>query len=111
MSGRESVIQSAVDFLKDPRVQSSPLANKVAFLEKKGLTSQEIEEAMSRANGKQPTQNQNQNQNYPMMPPPLPPPLPPQKKGLFSNLDWKDMFIGLVVAGGVVYGGTLAIQV
>ena len=48
---REDIIQSAVKFLKDPKVASSPLAKKIAFLESKGLSSEEIEEAVSRSNG------------------------------------------------------------
>jgi len=34
------------------QVQTSPLAKRVAFLETKGLTNDEIEEALSRAQGK-----------------------------------------------------------
>ncbi|KAF9201336.1 peroxisomal membrane protein pex14 [Haplosporangium sp. Z 27] len=110
MSGlREDILASAVKFLQDPNVQSSPLGKKVAFLESKGLTSKEIEEAMARVNGTStgataatapavvhqaavPYQGQGQV----MMAPP-PPPLP-------YKYDWKDMFIAAVVAGGFSYG-------
>ncbi|KAF9129523.1 peroxisomal membrane protein pex14 [Mortierella sp. 14UC] len=110
MSGkREDILASAVKFLQDPKVQASSLGKKVAFLESKGLTSEEIEEAMQRANGTAPAagavstaivpaQHQQMMQPYPgqqvmMAPPPLPP-----------KYDWKDMFIAAVVAGGFSYG-------
>ncbi|CAJ0847533.1 3038_t:CDS:2 [Entrophospora sp. SA101] len=46
---RTELITPAVNFLKDPKVQSSPLQKRVAFLESKGLTSEEIEEALKQA--------------------------------------------------------------
>ncbi|KAF9187827.1 peroxisomal membrane protein pex14 [Haplosporangium sp. Z 767] len=113
MSGvREDIIASAVKFLQDPKVQASSLGKKVAFLESKGLTQQEIEEAMARANGTStgapagtvavaappvPAQYAalaHPGQGQVMM---APPPLPPK-------YDWKDMFIAAVVAGGFSYG-------
>ena len=36
-------------FLNSPSVRNTPLAKKVAFMEKKGLTSEEIKEALRRA--------------------------------------------------------------
>eukprot|EP01101_Sappina_pedata_P009486 TRINITY_DN5556_c0_g1_i1.p1 TRINITY_DN5556_c0_g1~~TRINITY_DN5556_c0_g1_i1.p1 ORF type:complete len:425 (+),score=151.63 TRINITY_DN5556_c0_g1_i1:2-1276(+) len=45
---RENFVQNAVAFLQNPSVKSTPMARKVAFLEHKGLTSEEITEAMSR---------------------------------------------------------------
>ncbi|KAJ3111635.1 peroxisomal membrane protein pex14 [Phlyctochytrium bullatum] len=50
MSKREETIELAVRFLKDPKVQQSTLAKRIAFLESKGLTAEEIEEAVNRAN-------------------------------------------------------------
>lgn len=46
----EELLSSAVSFLKDPGVASSPLNKKIEFLQSKGLNEQEIEEAMKRAN-------------------------------------------------------------
>ncbi|KAH7053776.1 peroxisomal membrane anchor protein conserved region-domain-containing protein [Linnemannia elongata] len=112
MSGkREDILASAVKFLQDPKVQASSLGKKVAFLESKGLTSEEIEEAMQRANGTAPAAGAavsqalvpGQSQQQQMVPYPgqqvmmAPPPLPPK-------YDWKDMFIAAVVAGGFSYG-------
>ncbi|ORZ27665.1 peroxisomal membrane anchor protein conserved region-domain-containing protein [Lobosporangium transversale] len=98
MSGkREDILASAVKFLQDPKVQSSPLGKKVAFLESKGMTSEEIEEAMQRANGTAATTTTaapyGPGGQVMMAPPPLPP-----------KYDWKDMFIAAVVAGGFSYG-------
>ncbi|KAJ2354582.1 peroxisomal membrane protein pex14, partial [Coemansia sp. RSA 2611] len=108
---REDIIESAVRFLRDPKVQSSTLAKKISFLETKGLTNTEIEDALARAKGAQP-QPSGSNVSaaitaagpavsgpgygyaQPMRPPP--PARPP--------LDWKDYFIAAVVAGGLGYG-------
>lgn len=110
---REDIMASAVKFLQDPKVQTSSLGKKVAFLESKGLTSEEIEEAMSRANGAAPSApaagapvagapgGQMVQYGYPgpqgVMVAGVPPPLP-------QKYDWKDMFIAAVVAGGFGYG-------
>ncbi|KAI8853795.1 peroxisomal membrane anchor protein conserved region-domain-containing protein [Chytridium lagenaria] len=50
MAKREETIELAVRFLKDPKVQASTLAKRIAFLESKGLTAEEIEEAVNRSN-------------------------------------------------------------
>ncbi|KAF9328829.1 peroxisomal membrane protein pex14 [Podila minutissima] len=113
---REDIMASAVKFLQDPKVQASSLGKKVAFLESKGLTSEEIEEAMSRANGTALAAppaagpvaggapgGQMVQYGYPgpqqggVMVAGVPPPLP-------QKYDWKDMFIAAVVAGGFGYG-------
>ncbi|CAG8651511.1 12309_t:CDS:2 [Ambispora leptoticha] len=52
---REETVNSAVNFLKDPKVQKSTLQARVSFLESKGLTSEEIEEALRRAKGGAPS--------------------------------------------------------
>ncbi|KAI9284881.1 peroxisomal membrane anchor protein conserved region-domain-containing protein [Umbelopsis sp. AD052] len=101
---REVMLKSAVSFLSDPKVQSAPLAKKVAFLESKGLTAEEIEEAMSRANGKstEPTTAAAPGAvAYPgggvVMQ--AAPPVPAR-----ASYDWRDVFIAAVMAGGVGYG-------
>lgn len=43
---RSGLIETAVDFLKDDQVKSAPLSKKIAFLESKGLTQQEIDLAL-----------------------------------------------------------------
>jgi peroxin-14 len=107
---REELITSAISFLSDPKVQSAPLAKKVSFLESKGMTSEEIEEAMARVNGKSSgttttttATNIPQNGGMIVQQQPgmvmAPPPLPPR-----PSYDWRDIFIAAVLAGGVGYG-------
>ncbi len=47
---REDLIANSVNFLLHPKVRNSPVSQKTAFLQKKGLTPAEIQEAFSRAN-------------------------------------------------------------
>ncbi|KAJ3014992.1 peroxisomal membrane protein pex14 [Thoreauomyces humboldtii] len=101
---REDIIQSAVRFLSDPKVQESPLAKRIAFLEKKGLSPAEVEVALARANGTpvaptsavQPGQYVGAGgpyQPYPAYPPPPPP-----------SYGWKDYTLGAIGVAGVGYG-------
>ncbi|KNE55772.1 hypothetical protein AMAG_01649 [Allomyces macrogynus ATCC 38327] len=46
---REELVGPAVRFLSDAKVQSAPMAKKIAFLEAKGLTTDEINLAVQRA--------------------------------------------------------------
>lgn len=101
------MVQSAVTFLADPNVQSSPFSQRISFLESKGLTSQEIDLALSQAahsggaggpsavaharGGGVPPPGA-----YPMVPA-YPPMQPPRR-------DWRDWFIMGVVSGTVGYG-------
>ncbi|KAI7878284.1 hypothetical protein K492DRAFT_132929 [Lichtheimia hyalospora FSU 10163] len=108
---REDLIQSAVSFLTDPKVQSAALTKKVSFLESKGMTSEEIEEAMSRANGKAPTATTaaapavgSQQPGGAVVPyntavATQPPPVPAR-----PSYDWRDVFIAAVLTGGATYG-------
>ncbi|CAO3687639.1 unnamed protein product [Rhizopus microsporus] len=102
---REDLISSAISFLSDPKVQSAPLAKKVSFLESKGITSEEIEEAMARVNGKSAavttttTTVGNPQPGTVMYPAAVPPPVPTR-----PSYDWRDIFIAAVLAGGVGYG-------
>lgn len=106
----EDLIASAIDFLKDPNVVSSPLTKKIEFLESKGLNQQEIEEALRRVdNGVSNEQNnKHSNTTNPSTtynsPNPLPidyynvnPPALPEKT-------WKDYFIMATATAGVTYG-------
>ncbi|KAJ2386225.1 peroxisomal membrane protein pex14 [Coemansia sp. RSA 2559] len=111
---REDVIESAVRFLTDTKVQSSTLAKKISFLETKGLTTDEIEYALARSKGSQAAASSQTSTTAPSLGsqgpapaygyasqagPPAPPP-PPSR----PPLDWKDYFIAAVVAGGLGYG-------
>ena len=46
---REGLVSNAVQFLRHPNVVGTPLARRVAFLKRKGLTSSEIDAAVRRA--------------------------------------------------------------
>ncbi|KPV71940.1 uncharacterized protein RHOBADRAFT_40002 [Rhodotorula graminis WP1] len=103
---RAQLIASAVSFLRDPATASSPLAQRIAFLESKGLSQPDIELALQQAGAGAPA-----------------PPYPgaaaragPYSVGPHSpyghqlnefQRDWRDWFIMGVVGGGV---GWLAVK-
>ncbi|KAF9187488.1 hypothetical protein BGZ51_001272 [Haplosporangium sp. Z 767] len=86
---RENMVQQAVSFLSSPSVQSAEESKKIQFLEKKGLTTKEIELAKARVAGtastpapQQPQQQQQPSYQTPA-PAPMnsataPPPVPPR---------------------------------
>ncbi|CEG44353.1 Peroxisomal membrane anchor protein (peroxin) [Plasmopara halstedii] len=45
---REEMVTNGLNFLQHPNVQATPLSERVSFLEKKGLTKEEIQEAIER---------------------------------------------------------------
>ncbi|KAJ8061346.1 hypothetical protein OCU04_010408 [Sclerotinia nivalis] len=114
MAIREDLVASAVTFLQDPSVSASPLENRIAFLQSKNLTQEEVDAALGRASGEQSPASQNYS-NYPpqqqvaRQPPPayggyqqypwqqLPPLEVPKR-------DWRDWFIMATVTGGIGYG-------
>lgn len=99
---RDDMLKSAVSFLSDPKVQSAPLAKKIAFLESKGMTSEEIEEAMARVNGKSTAVTTTTTTAGPVAYPAgvmQAPPVPAR-----ASYDWRDVFIATVMAGSVGYG-------
>ncbi|KAL7622269.1 peroxisomal membrane protein pex14 [Parahypoxylon ruwenzoriense] len=115
MPVREDIVASAVAFLQDPNVASSPTENKLSFLRSKNLTQEEIDVAFSRSGTSPPvtastpstpTSSSSQQQPYygQYQPPSqpygwqLPPPPEPPKR------DWRDWFIMATVVGGVGYG-------
>lgn len=118
---REDLVSSAVSFLQDPSVAASALDKRVAFLQSKNLTQEEIDVALARVGDEFQTEN-------PVAPPPpsqyptrgqqmtrqpagygygygpyqggqwpQAPPEPPQR-------DWRDWFIMATVTSGVGYG-------
>ncbi|XP_058227355.1 peroxisomal membrane protein PEX14 [Rhododendron vialii] len=54
---REEQVQNAVKFLSHPKVRGSPVMYRRSFLEKKGLTKEEIDEAFRRVPDPDPPQN------------------------------------------------------
>ncbi|KAJ3553045.1 hypothetical protein NPX13_g10973 [Xylaria arbuscula] len=112
MAIREDIVTSAVSFLQDPNVASSPIENKLSFLRSKNLTQEEIDAAFARTGSSPPpssapsqavTTTAQQQPYYPQhqQQPPYgwqaPPPEPPKR-------DWRDWFIMATVVGGVSYG-------
>ncbi|KAI0721269.1 hypothetical protein C8T65DRAFT_825844 [Cerioporus squamosus] len=102
---RQELMRNAVAFLADPKAQASPLAQRVQFLEAKGLTGPEIEEAMRQAAVNQSAPRPSV-QAYPPSaygpvygPMPYSPVQPPS-----HQWDWRDYFITAVVSGTVAYG-------
>lgn len=103
---RAQLIASAVSFLRDPATASSPLAQRIAFLESKGLAQPDIELALQQAGAPAPA-------------PPYPGarggyPGPHSSSSPYGGnhlnefqRDWRDWFIMGVVGGGV---GWLAVK-
>ncbi|KAH7915816.1 peroxisomal membrane anchor protein conserved region-domain-containing protein [Hygrophoropsis aurantiaca] len=103
MTDRQELVRNAVSFLSDFSTQQAPLAQRVQFLEAKGLTGPEIEDAMKQAANQtsgpaprfQPSLYQS---SYPQTYPQSPyPPIPQQ-------WDWRDYFITAVISGTITYG-------
>lgn len=114
MAIREEIVASAAQFLLDPSVANSSVANRVSFLRTKNLTQEEIDAALARVGVHQPagavatanggpmpaTQPQyyQQQPSYPPQYAAWQPPPPPPKR------DWRDWFIMATVVSGVGYG-------
>lgn len=115
---REDLINSAVSFLQEPSVASAPLDKKIAFLQSKNLTQEEIEVSLARAANPS-TANAGTSPAAASIPPspytyarglsPVPgygpypgywQPPPPE----VPRRDWRDWFIMATVMGGVSYG-------
>lgn len=101
-----------LEVLQDPSVSASPIESRIAFLQSKNLTQEEVDAALARAGGDNVSQANYQNyapqqqiarppptyggyQQYPWQQPP--PPEVPKR-------DWRDWFIMATVMGGVGYG-------
>jgi peroxin-14 len=97
MSDRQELIKNAVVFLSDPKTQSSPLAQRIQFLEAKGLTGPEIEVAFKQVSNQ--TTALAHNPGYPPSYSPALYPIvgPPQQ------WDWRDYFITAVLSGTAAY--------
>ncbi|PYH43327.1 uncharacterized protein BP01DRAFT_417306 [Aspergillus saccharolyticus JOP 1030-1] len=118
---REELISSAVSLLQDPSVASSPIEKRVAFLQSKNLTREEIDVALSRV-GEDPAAAAAATSTSNYQPPPQqavyrpPPPQSPapgygyppygqwQAPPEPPKRDWRDWFIMATVVGGVGYG-------
>ncbi|KAK9747909.1 hypothetical protein RND81_02G022700 [Saponaria officinalis] len=61
---REEQVQNAIKFLSHPRVRGSPVIHRRNFLEKKGLTKEEIDEAFRRVPDPSPTATSGQTSTH-----------------------------------------------
>ncbi|KAG6845782.1 hypothetical protein H0H87_003836 [Tephrocybe sp. NHM501043] len=79
-------MQNAVAFLVDPKAQASPLAQRIQFLEAKGLTPQEIDTALKQAtaNSPGPSYQQSYSSSYGVLSSSYPP--------AGQRWDWRDYF-------------------
>lgn len=113
---REELVVSAVHLLQQPQVSAAPLEKRIAFLQSKNLTSEEINAALQRV-GEPPVAPP----AGPAVPYVAPPPPPPPgyvgggsyypsgqlaQRGLNDQptRDWRDWFVMATISGGVGYG-------
>ncbi|EDO17524.1 hypothetical protein Kpol_534p3 [Vanderwaltozyma polyspora DSM 70294] len=100
-SNRKELLDSAVSFLNEPSVANAPLEKKIEFLKSKGLSEQEIEQALKVATDT-PSQSVVVSKSEPKIDrdefvyESLPPPLPAR--------DWRDYFIMATATAGLFYG-------
>ncbi|KAG5733177.1 hypothetical protein E4T56_gene13835, partial [Termitomyces sp. T112] len=94
---RQELVQNAVAFLADPKTQASPLAQRIQFLEAKGLNPQEIDTALKQAtsNNSGPSYQQNYPPGYGAYHLGAPP---------SQRWDWRDYFITAIISGSFAYG-------
>nr|CDP28331.1 PEX14 peroxisomal biogenesis factor 14 encoded by the pex14 gene [Podospora anserina S mat+] len=126
MAIREELVASAATFLQDPSVAASPIEKKVAFLQAKNLTQEEVNAALARVGAgvappqaytsqavvpaQQQQQHQPPQQYYGQQYPPQQqyPPYgwqpQPQQQTVPPRRDWRDWFIMATVVSGVSYG-------
>ncbi|KAK4219975.1 peroxisomal membrane protein PER10 [Rhypophila decipiens] len=118
MAIREDLVASAAKFLQDPSVASYPIEKKIAFLQAKNLTQEEVSAALARV-GTDPNTPQSYTAPptaagsqvvqapqpyYAQYPPQYPGYAWPQPPPEVPKRDWRDWFIMATVVGGVSYG-------
>jgi hypothetical protein len=99
--------------LQEPSVAAAPLDKRIAFLQSKNLTQEEVDIALARAGetSNSPPPQAPSSSNYAYRQPPPPPPGYPPYPGYWQppppevpRRDWRDWFIMATVMGGVGYG-------
>ncbi|KAI0800904.1 hypothetical protein C8Q74DRAFT_1454470 [Fomes fomentarius] len=102
---RQELMRNAIMFLSDPKTQASPLAQRIQFLEAKGLSALEIEDAMRQVAVNQSAPRPSMQAYPPGAYGPVYGPMqysPVQPSS--TQWDWRDYFITAVVSGTIAYG-------
>lgn len=113
---REDLVVSAVNLLQQPQVAAAPLEKRIAFLQSKNLTSEEINAALQRVG--EPPVAPSAGPVAPYVTPPLPPQpgfaggggyypagqLAQRAHNDQPTRDWRDWFVMATITGGVGYG-------
>lgn len=118
---REEIVENAVNFLRNPNVAGTPLARRVAFMKRKGMTSKEIDTALARAaaaggasgapSGPVPPTLPPRAQMYGGVQQPMPPPqqplmMPPQQNGV----GWVPLIGASMLAAGLGVGASYLVS-
>ncbi|CED83215.1 Peroxisomal membrane anchor protein (peroxin) [Phaffia rhodozyma] len=117
--GRQTLLDSAVSFLRDPKVASSSLSQKITFLQTKGLSDLEVSQALSLAGSNVSSSSSDspsapsssaQKRTYPSSDGPTDRFSPyghqqaQMARPALPKRDWRDYFVMAVISGGLMYG-------
>lgn len=103
---RTELISNAIQFIQDPSVQSTPLTSRVAFLERKGLSNEEIDSVLAKLNlerpGKPSTPTATSSTYQPQQPTSITngPPARLQKMALERSFNWTKVLFYVALATG-----------
>lgn len=89
MGIREDLVASAITFLKDPSVARAPLEKRIAFLQSKNLTQEEIDVSLARADDGASVQNASAPDSYARQNQPLTGQPPPYGYGPYPSGYWQ----------------------
>ncbi|KAF5282337.1 hypothetical protein FQR65_LT14326 [Abscondita terminalis] len=96
---RENIVQTAVKFLQNPNVSTTPLAQKQKFLQRKGLTDKEIQVACERAGAY--ALHDKQTREPPAVPIPIHSNLQLQPLSVFQKI--KEIVHNVAIISAIVY--------
>ena len=110
---RADQVSNAIRFLQDTKVQESPLSSRISFLEGKGLTKEEIDEAIEKsgtskealpATANEPTSSYRASNTRQSIS--IAPPVPMRPAGLsqgYYEWSWKDYALGAIGLAGTSF--------
>ncbi|KAJ1502282.1 hypothetical protein HMI55_002973, partial [Coelomomyces lativittatus] len=126
---RNPLVHSAVQFLVDPKVQTAPWTKRLAFLESKGLTPEEIQMAIETSKTVSSSSSSSSSSSpvpqsstptlpapvpFPMHPPtyyPPPPPLPPPPPSVSSSFPFRNTLFNMLATAGMCYSMVSLVKV